>query len=248
MVLFMKNRDEMVNSLLERRTQYVAEQKRKQTVLTRTIASMCCLCLTAVSCFGLWQHQTSGNTHGQSTSNVLYPGVNAPTDDLRGESSADRIVIHPVTNFPDDTMNIALMTADFVSMSMDELNDYYGYNVFPVLPGNLKASENRAFGIYRRSGGTGMIYWDGNSMTYANGNRSKVVNVGVRKDSLPLCNYMFYHTVPEKSIINGVEVAIGRSVDGHYYAQFMHRGIGFQLGAQGLTQPEFTAVLSELIQ
>lgn len=243
----MKNRDEMVNSLLERRTQYVAEQKRKQTVLTRTIASMCCLCLTAVSCFGLWQHQTSGNTHGQSTSNVLYPGVNAPTDDLRGESSADRIVIHPVTNFPDDTMNIALMKADFVPMNREELNAYYGYDVFPVLPG-LKASEHTAFGIYRRTGGTGTIYWDGNGTTYANDDRTKTVHIEVRKDSLPVCDYVFYHTIQEKSVINGIEVAIGCSADGHYYAQFMHRGIGFQLGAQGLTQPEFTAVLSELIQ
>lgn len=243
----MKNRDEMVNSLLERRTQYVAEQKRKQTIMTRTMESVCCLCLVAVSCLGLWQYQTSGNMPGQSSSHIGSPGVHAPSENLRGESSADRIVIHPMTDFPDDTMNIALMTADFVSMSMDELNDYYGYNVFPVLPGNLKASENRAFGIYRRSGGTGMLYWDGNSMTYANGDRTQTVHIEVRKDSLPVCDYVFYHAIQEKSVINGIEVAIGCSADGHYYAQFMHRGIGFQLGAQGLTQPEFTAVLSELI-
>ena len=51
----MKNCDEMVNSLLERREQYVAEQKRKKRVLTRTVTSMCCVCLAALLGFGMWQ-------------------------------------------------------------------------------------------------------------------------------------------------------------------------------------------------
>ncbi len=244
----MKNRDEMVNSLLERRAQYVAEQKRTRTVLTRTIVSMCCLCIVAVSCFGLWRQKTPGNTHGQFIDDALYPGAKDTFDDLRGESSADRIVIHPVTEIPSDTMNIALMKADFVPMSMDELNAYYGYNVFPALPGYLDASEHTAFGIYRRASGTGTVYWDGNGTTYVNDDRTKTVHIEVRKDSLPLCDYVFYHAIQDKSVINGIEVAIGCSAEGDYYAQFMHRGIGFQLCAQGLTQSEFTAILAALIQ
>lgn len=51
----MKNCDEMVNSLLERRERYVAEQKRKRKVLTRTVTSMCCVCLVALLGFGMWQ-------------------------------------------------------------------------------------------------------------------------------------------------------------------------------------------------
>ncbi len=244
----MKNRDEMVNSLLERRAQYVAEQKRTRMVLTRTIASMCCLCLVAVSCFGLWQHKTPGNTHGQFIDDALYPGVKDTFDDLHGESSADRIVIHPVTEIPSDTMNIALMKADFVPMSMGELKAYYDYDVFPVLPGNLNASEHAALGIYRRAGGTGTVYWDGNGTTYVNDDCSQTVHIEVRKDSLPLCGYVFYHSIQDKSTINGIDVAIGYATSGHYYAQFMHRGIGFQLWAQGLTQSEFAEILATLIQ
>ena len=51
----MKNSEEMVNSLLERREQYNAEQKRKRSIITRTVTSMCCFCLVALLGFGVWQ-------------------------------------------------------------------------------------------------------------------------------------------------------------------------------------------------
>lgn len=51
----MKNCDEMVNSLLERRDQYAAEQKRKRKVITRTVTSMCCMCLVILLSFGMCQ-------------------------------------------------------------------------------------------------------------------------------------------------------------------------------------------------
>ncbi len=52
----MKNCDEMVNSLLERREQYIVKQKRKRKVIIRTVASMCCVCLVALLGFGVWQN------------------------------------------------------------------------------------------------------------------------------------------------------------------------------------------------
>ena len=39
----MKNSEEIVNSLLERRDRYVTEQKKKKTIITRTVTSMCCV-------------------------------------------------------------------------------------------------------------------------------------------------------------------------------------------------------------
>lgn len=51
----MKNSEEMVNSLLERRDRYVTEQKKKKTIITRTVTSMCCVCLVALLGFGMWQ-------------------------------------------------------------------------------------------------------------------------------------------------------------------------------------------------
>ena len=51
----MKNSNEMVNSLFERRERYKAEQKRKKSVITRTVTSTCCLCLVALLGIGVWQ-------------------------------------------------------------------------------------------------------------------------------------------------------------------------------------------------
>ena len=51
----MKSANEMVNSLLERREHYEAEQKKKRTIITRTVTSMCCFCLVALLGFGVWQ-------------------------------------------------------------------------------------------------------------------------------------------------------------------------------------------------
>ena len=51
----MKNCDEMVHSLLERREAYVAEQTRKRIRIVRTAASVCCVCLVALLGFEMWQ-------------------------------------------------------------------------------------------------------------------------------------------------------------------------------------------------
>lgn len=51
----MKNCDEMVNDLFERREQYVAEQKRKRKILARAASSVCCLCLVSLMGAGAWK-------------------------------------------------------------------------------------------------------------------------------------------------------------------------------------------------
>ena len=72
--------------------------------------------------------------------------------------------------------------------------------------------------------------------------------IGTAKDSLPLIDYAFYKASEEKSLINGVEVAIGKTQDGWHYAQFTYRGAGFQLTASGLTDDEFAASAASLIR
>ena len=51
----MKNCDEMVNSLLERRTEYLNEQKRKKKAITRILSTVCCICFVSLAAFGLWK-------------------------------------------------------------------------------------------------------------------------------------------------------------------------------------------------
>ena len=79
----MKNSEEMVNSLFERRDRYASEQKRKKSIIIRTVTSMCCVCLVALLGFGMWQ----GGMF--NTPNVDTPGISAGRDDVTGNGTKD---------------------------------------------------------------------------------------------------------------------------------------------------------------
>lgn len=68
----MKNCDEMVNSLLERRDRYATEQKRKRKVITRTVTSMCCVCLVALFRFGVPESGLFDTTPPVTNGNVTH--------------------------------------------------------------------------------------------------------------------------------------------------------------------------------
>lgn len=70
----MKNCNEMVNSLLERRDRYVAEQKRKRKVITRTATSLCCVCLVALLGFGVSERELFATTPPVTSENVSNIG------------------------------------------------------------------------------------------------------------------------------------------------------------------------------
>lgn len=249
----MKNCEEMINSLLERRDRYVIEQKRKRKVITRTVTSTCCICFVALLGFGLWQ---SGIFHGVPSDwkveDALYPGIKDNFDESKGESpdnpaANNKIVVHQIDGLSSDKFNICLLSDDFVVMGKAELNEYYGINIFPTVPSDLQEWENQQLGIYKRDGGTGEVYWDDIIVNYSNDDFSKTVNIEIEKGSLPLCDYVFFETTKEKSVINNIEIAIGRSDNGYYYAQFMYHNVGFQIIAEGLTQDAFVDVLASLV-
>lgn len=250
----MKNCDEMVNSLFERRERYNAEQKKKRAIITRTATSMCCVCLIALLGFGMWQggmfHTTPPD---QTTGDALYSDMKDTFDESKGESpdnpvANNKIIVHQMDGISADKSNICLFIDDFVAMDKAELNEYYGINVFPTVPDDLKEWEDQRFGVYKRDSGTGEVYWDGTGFNYSNEDYSRTVSVEIEKDSLPLCDYAFLEATEEKSIINNVELAIGQSDNGYYYAQFMYCNIGFQMIAHGLTQEEFVAMIASIIR
>ena len=222
----MKNCYEMVNSLFERREQYITEQKEKRRVMTRIAASVCCVCLVALLGFGMWQE-------GESPNN---PAAN------------NKIIVHQIDGLSATKMNICLLGDDFVEMNKAEVNEYYGINVFPTIPDDIKEWEDQHFGIYKRNGGTGEVYWDGMVLNYSNEDFSRAVNIEVQKNALPVCDYGFLEATEEKSIINNAEVAIGESENGYCYAQFLYHNVGFQVIGEGLTQDEFVAVIASLIK
>lgn len=250
----MKNCDEMVNSLLERRDQYAIEQKRKRTIITRTVSSMCCVCLVVLLGFGMWQGGMFGTTPpDQTVEDALYPGIKDSFDESKGESADNpaannKIVINSINGISADRMNICLLIDDFVEMTRDEMIAYYGVNYIPDVPSDIKAWEDERSGIYKRDGGTGEVYWDADILNYSNEDFTRNVHLEVDKGSNVLQDYFYFKGTEEKSVIKNVEVLIGQTENGYYYAEFMYNGVGFLLDAEGVTEDEFVAVISSLIK
>lgn len=250
----MKNCDEMVNSLLERRDRYAAKQKRKRTMLTRTVASMFCVCLISLLGFGIWQGETFSTTPNEQTvEDAVYSGIKdnlvEGKDEAANNSTANnKIVINSISGISADKMNICLLADDFVEMTRDEMIAYYGVNYLPDVPSDIKAWKDERHGIYKRDSGTGEVYWDSDILNYSNEDFTRNVHLEVDKGSKVLQDCFYFDGAEEKSVINNVNVLIGKTENGHYYAEFMYNGAGFLINANGITEDEFVAVISSLIK
>jgi len=78
----MKTCDEMVNSLLERREQYAATQKKKKRVLVSTIASLCVVALVGVAVWkmpSLTEQPTVTPDDSNATQNTQPTNISKPT-------------------------------------------------------------------------------------------------------------------------------------------------------------------------
>lgn len=250
----MKNCDEMVNSLLERREQYVAEQKRKRRIITRTATSMCCVCLVALLGVGIWQSGMFGTTPPvQSMEDALYPGIKDNFDESKGESpdnpaANNKIVINSIEGVSADKMNINLLETDFVELTRDEMIAYYGVDYVPTVPEDITAWEDERSGIYKRNGGSGEVYWDADILNYSNEDFTRTVHLEVDNGNNVLPDYFFFKGTEEKSVINNVFVLIGLSENGYYYADFTYKDIGFHINAKGVTEDEFVAIITSIIE
>ncbi len=85
----MKSRDEMVSSLLERREQYENERaKRKKAV--NTAIPVCCVCFTALLCFGMWFGKTTpDNTETAPPNNNKAPAAQSNDAPFVSDSQVD---------------------------------------------------------------------------------------------------------------------------------------------------------------
>lgn len=87
----MKNSDEMVRSLLERRDRYAAEKKRKMTRIAVTLSSLCCVCLAVLAGFGVWRVTTS-------PSEPQEPAISGEKDPAANNTTGDSLSIVIVTS------------------------------------------------------------------------------------------------------------------------------------------------------
>ncbi len=265
----MKSYEEVTNSLLERRDRYVVEQNRKRKKMMGAASSMCCCCLVAFMGFGIWQSGMLQNeppvTLDSSIvgSNTDNDRVEQQTTNSNGETSQNpnnieqtdntvaknEIRILEIENIPDvsQKMFIALLSEDFIRMSGDEINEYYGVNIFPSVPSDLESKEDQAFGIFRRKT-SGELYYDGNKIQYSNEDYSRGIVVNVEKNGLPFDFCNLFANIQTRSIIDDVEVGIAQTPSGEMYAEFMYQNVGFRIWASGLTKDEFVAAIESIIK
>ena len=216
--------------------------------------SLCCLCLVALLGFGMWQGGMFNTTPpDQTLEDALYPGIKDNFDESKGESADNpaannRIVINTINGISADRMNINLAVDDFVKMTREEMIEYYGVDYIPDVPTDIKPWEDERSGIYKRDGGTGEVYWDTDILNYSNEDFTRSVHVEVDKGSYVLQDYLYFKGTEEKSVINNVDVLIGLTENGYYYSEFMYKGVGFLIDAEGVTLDEFVAIISSIIK
>ncbi|MCL2058505.1 MAG: hypothetical protein FWH01_05530, partial [Oscillospiraceae bacterium] len=110
---------------------------------------------------------------------------------------------------------IDLKPEDFVPMDKNEIVDYYGIDFFPsTIPADMKIVEEGTYGIYKRDEGAGEVYYSANLAWYVDENVHRQLQVNIDKGKLPHSCFAYLGTEYEKSMINGTELLIGRSV-GH---------------------------------
>jgi len=262
----MKSYEEVTNNLLERRDRYVVEQNRKRKRMMGAATSLCCCCLVALMGFGVWQSGMlqseppitvdSSKNSGSDVAGLHTTNPNAETSQTPNTSDQTDTVlanndirILEVENMPDvpQKMFIGLMRDDFTRMNDDEINAYYGVNVFPTVPTDLDRKDEEPFGIFKRKA-NGEVYYDGNKISYTNADYSKGIAVNVEKNGLPFDFCNLFAIFETRSIVNDVEVGIAQTPSGEMYAEFMYQNVGFRIWASGLTKDEFVAAIESIIK
>lgn len=237
----MKTYNEMAESVFKRRDEYEIKEKKKRKLIKRAAVSAGSFGMALIIGFSVLSSRLLTNTPKTDLEDALYPGI----EDYFDESN--KIVITPIDSVSDERMSIALFRDDFIRMTREELNKYYGINVFPEVSEDLKKRE-QVYGIYKREGGKGELYWDRNQITYDNGDISRALGVSVETAGVPANTPVFYDKIPEKSVINGISVAIAKTKRGNLYSEFTYKDTCFFIFAQGLSDEEFVSAIKSLIK
>lgn len=247
----MKNCEQMVNCLLERRDQYVAEKKRRRRIFSHAVTAMWCVCVVALLGFGL-QQGGMFSTISPDVDDTSYVGTKESIIERTGVSSDNhtvdnKIVIHQINDISTDWYSNSLEDDDFVEMSFDEMKQYYGIDFLPDVPSDIMIWEDQRSGVYKRNDGNGEAYWDSIILNFSNEDFTRNIHLEIAKSSLAAIDYLYFDTTVEKSIINNVEVMIGKTESGYYYAEFLYRDIAFVIDTEGVSQNEFVEIIASIL-
>lgn len=240
----MKTYSEMAQSALQRIREQEQLQKKRRKNIVRAVSSIC-LCFGMLLGVGAWEnsHTINANAQENSSSDII---------DTTSEEQKDYIFFNRNVNIVvgDERLklNINLRSEDRVEMSDEELNKYYGMDIFPDVPSDLidldDDEEKRHHSIYRRENGE--VYWDQSVLNYSNNDFTRSVNIEIAKSGVPIIDYGLGEL--EKSVISGNDVYLSDNGYGFYHASFICNDTGFVMTMEGLTKEEIVSVIKSIIE
>lgn len=137
----------------------------------------------------------------------------------------------------------AYENTEIVSVSYEELMDYYGIKQLPDTIGNdLARSEQSYFVFFKDS--TGKILYDTNIFYFNNADRSKNVSVVIAKSEEISDTYGDDIVLSE---IDNVSMMIAKSNAAAYWAAFKLNEVSFKVIYDGMCEDEFIGMLKEFI-
>jgi len=246
----MKNYEEVTRDLLKRRNEYEEMQTRRQRSALRVAVPVCSVALVAAMGVGIWKSGVFAKppVMGESgNSGVSAAGQFVSPDDPHAN---DKIVFNKVDTFSNYAHDFALNAEDFIEMTYEEMLEYFGAELIPDVPEDLTLEEyeDRRYGIYRRDGGTGEVYYDNTGFDYFTQDGIRSVRIEAAKGRLPVSCAFIADDCKEKSYIRGVEILMCNMNEGFYSAELMVRDVGFRIESYKLSEEEFVGVVSSIIE
>lgn len=249
----MKSYDETIRTVFDRMDAYETGLQKRRKIIGNTVLSLSCICLIALAGFLL----IPGSEEPLLPGSLEVPTFDPPPETIHHDILylENTVVVNSIDDISSEKNFIALHGNDYISMTAEEINAYFGMNIFPQVPGDLEreltyAGSTVHYGIYRRDKGTGDVYFDSQQLIWADahyGNFTRRVAIEVYKDGMPLPCYSLIGEKYQPSTIKNVTVLIGQDPDGMYLVEMMYGDVCFRMYIVGLSQDEIVAIIESLI-
>lgn len=237
----MKNCDEMVNSLLERRGQYLKEQKKRKMMITRTMTSICCASIVGLLGFNVWQWEKSNTLPSETLDETPSIDETLGIEEINYDINENVFVINEVrsmmtadmdvqfsyyTDF--ETVELESVYIDFTSKIPDAFASKSFYSV--DIPADAAREEyiphDYVFEYQTENGGE--------------------VTIAICAIDEPLRDYFLVCDDPKQSEINGFPVVI-YGCKGIFMVQFTYENINYDIETNHITQKELEYLLTGIM-
>lgn len=137
---------------------------------------------------------------------------------------------------------------DRVYLSKKKLLKHFGKNIFPNVPSDLslKMDEKGKFPVYKKNK-KGKIYYDRQSLNYADELYNKHISIGVQKGEYS-SSYEIRGKVKGVKFGETITTLFQDKKRKMYYAEFMVDGLDFHVYSRGISSDEFVKVVKSLVE